>query len=160
MDKDYFQLHMPENVCFGCGINNVNGLQIKSYWDGEEAVCDWQSEEKYHGWANLMNGGIMATLIDCHCMGTAMADAYRRENRSLDSEPVYRYATGTLNIKYLKPTSNEHPVQLRALVTEVKGRKTTMKCEMLSRGEVTATAEVIALRVYDSSDESSVNPFK
>ena len=68
-----------------------------------------------------MNGGIMATLIDCHCMGTAMADAYRRENRSLNTSPEYRYATGTLHVKYLKPTPNTE-VELRAKVVEVKGR--------------------------------------
>lgn len=159
MNKDYFQLHMPENVCFGCGINNVNGLHVKSYWEGEESVCEWKSEEKYHGWANLLNGGILATIIDCHCMGTAMADAYKREGRSLDSEPVYRYATGTLTVKYLKPTPNTI-IELRTRVIEVKGRKTVMKCEARVDGEVTAEADVIAIRVYDSSNHTGENPFK
>lgn len=156
----YFQDHMPENVCFGCGHNH-GGLQIKSYWDGDVSICKWTSEEKYHGWENLMNGGIMATLIDCHCMGTAMAHAYRDENRSLDSEPTYRYATGTLNVKYLKPTPNDH-VELRAKVLEVKGRKTSLSCELISsKGEVTAVADVIAIRVYDSSQPTEgPNPFK
>lgn len=157
---DYFQDHMPENVCFGCGVLNPNGLQIKSYWEGNESVCKWMPEEKYHGWADLLNGGIMATLIDCHCMGTAMADAYRREQRSLDSEPVYRYATGTLNVKYLAPTSTRQEVKLRAIVTEVKGRKTVLKCDMLSGGKKTAEAEVVAIRVYDSSEDKGDNPFK
>lgn len=160
MEKDFFQSHMPENVCFGCGINNEAGLQIKSYWKGDEAVCQWKSEEKYHGWANLLNGGIMATLIDCHCMGTAMADAYRREGRDLESQPVYRYATGSLSVKYLKPTPNDQTITLRARVTEVKGRKTVLHCEMSVNGDVTATAEVIAIRVFDSSSHSGDNPFK
>lgn len=160
MEKDYFQLHMPENVCFGCGINNVNGLQIKSYWEGDEAVCIWESEEKYHGWANLLNGGIMATVIDCHCMSTAMADAYRCENRSLDSEPTYRYATGTITVKYIKPTPNDKPIELRASVTEVKGKKTVMKCIASVNGEITAEADVIAIRVFDSSTHKGDNPFK
>lgn len=148
---------MPENVCFGCGQNH-DGLQIKSYWEEGVAICKWTSEEKYQGWHNLMNGGIMATLIDCHCMGTAMADAYRREGRELDSGPEYRYATGTLNIRYLKPTPND-AVELRAQVLEVKGRKTTLSCELISsKGEVTAIADVIAIRVYDGSDGEE-NPF-
>ena len=119
----YFQDHMPGNICFGCGADNPEGLQIKSYWDGEESICHWSSEDKYRGWPSLMNGGIIATLVDCHCMGTAMAHAYRSEGRNLDSRPIYRYATGTMNIKYLKPTSNDHPIELRARITEVKGRK-------------------------------------
>ncbi|MEQ8878714.1 MAG: hotdog domain-containing protein [Cyclobacteriaceae bacterium] len=93
-------------------------------------------------------------------MGTAMADAYKREERSLDSEPIYRYATGTLTVKYLKPTPNNKPLELRARVTEVKGRKTTMECKVMADGEVTAEANVIAIRVYDSSQQGENNPFQ
>ncbi len=158
--NNYFQDFMPENVCFGCGAHNPNGLQIKSFWEGEEAVCIWESREKYHGWPNLMNGGIMATIIDCHCMGSAMAHAYKLENRSLDSLPEYRYATGTLNIKYLKPTSNNKPIELRAIVKEAKGRKTSLHCDLYSEGTKTAEAEVVAIRVYDSSQHDDKNLFK
>ncbi|HFC01101.1 MAG TPA: PaaI family thioesterase [Phaeodactylibacter sp.] len=155
--KDYFQDHMPGNICFGCGRKNHQGLKISSYWEGEESVCVWESQEKYQGWSGILNGGILATLIDCHTMCTAMAAAYQVENRHLDSEPIYRYATGTISVKYLKPTSNEKPIELRATVKEIKGRKITMSCIALSEGVVTAEAEVIAIRVFDSSkDENSV----
>jgi acyl-coenzyme A thioesterase PaaI-like protein len=159
-DKKYFQNNMPENVCFGCGVNNTEGLHVKSEWIGEESICTWQSEEKYHGWADLMNGGIIATLIDCHCMCTAMAHAYKTENRALDSLPEYRYATGTLNVKYLRPTSNNHPVEIRARVTETKKKKTVLKCDFYCQGEKTAEAEVIAIRVFDSSQTKESTPFK
>lgn len=102
----------------------------------------------------------MATLIDCHCMGTAMADAYKREERALDSDPEYRYATGTLSVKYLKPTPNT-TVELRARVVEVKGKKTVLKCDFLSEsGEKTAEADVVAIRVFDGSAREDENPFK
>ncbi len=155
----YFQDHMPGNICFGCGNDNQGGLHIKSYWDDQVAICHWLSEDKYRGWQNLMNGGILATLIDCHCMGTAMAAAYRDENRALDSQPIYRYATGTITVKYLKPTSNQEPVTLRAWVTEIKGRKTTLRCEVFSANVLTAEADVIAIRVVDSSSSPDNNPF-
>src|SRR5690606_17913312 len=138
----YFQDYMPGNVCFGCGNDNPDGLQIKSHWEGDTAVCHWQSETKYHGWANILNGGILATLIDCHCMSTEMAAAYRAENRELDSEPVYRYATGTLNIRYLKPTPNDKTIELRTSIREIKGKKVLMDCNVFSDGQQTATAEV------------------
>ena len=78
----------------------------------------------------------------------------------LDSHPVYRYATGTLSIKYVRPTPNTH-VELRARVVEVKGRKTVMTCDFLSdKKEITASAEVTAIRVYDSSVDTGNNPFK
>ena len=84
---------------------------------------------------------------------TAMAHAYKIEGRSLDSEPHYKYATGTMTIKYVQPTSNDLPVLLKARVIEVKGKKTTLACEVYSGDQVTVTAEVIAIRVFDSSKE-------
>lgn len=159
MNQPIFQDHMPGNVCFGCGTNNPEGLHIKSYWQGDKSVCKWLPEEKYHGWANLLNGGILATLIDCHCMGTAMAYAYKVEKRELNSQPEYRYATGTLTVKYLKPTSNNHLVELSTTVIEMKGRKTIMHCEVYSQGVKTAEAEVIAIRVFDGNQANTQNPF-
>lgn len=150
---------MPGNVCFGCGAENPDGLQIKSYWEEDEAVCVWHSQEKYHGWRNIMNGGILATLIDCHCMCAAMAGAYQAEGRALDSEPFYRYATGTITVKYLLPTSNLHPVTLRAKVQEIKGKKVVMTCDIFSNGQKTAEAHVIAIRVADGALHDKHNPF-
>jgi len=153
--KQYFQDFMPGNICFGCGRDNHFGLQISSYWEGDEAVCIWNSEEKYQGWKGVLNGGILASLIDCHTMGTAMAAAYQAEGRELNSEPEYRYATGTITVKYLKPTPNEKPVELRAKVQEIKGRKVVLTCTIFSEGVATAEAEVIAIRVYDGSKDKS-----
>ena len=155
----YFQNYMPENICFGCGIHNEEGLQIKSYWEEEDSVCTWQPEKRYQGWKNLLNGGIIATLIDCHCMCTAMAAAYRLENRELDSQPIYRYATGTLNIRYIRPTSSQYPLTIRAKVKEIKNKKTVLDCRIISEGQVTCEAEVVALRVFDSSQDNTNNPF-
>lgn len=159
-EEKYFQNHMPENVCFGCGQNNHEGLQIKSFWEGDTGVCEWMPEEKYNGWKGLLNGGIIATLVDCHCMCTAMAEAYQSENRDLNSEPEYRYATGTMTLKYLKPTFIDAVVELKAKVTEVKGRKTIISCEVFSKGVKTVEAEVIAIRVFDSSKDGAGNVFK
>ncbi len=151
-ETNFLQQFMPgDHVCFGCGTDNPLGLQIESRWEGEECVCRWQSKPEFNGWKGIMNGGIMATLIDCHCMSTAMGAAYRAEGREADTEPRYGYATGTLNIKYLKPTPNTR-VELRARVTEIKGRKTMMHCDFFADGVKTAEAEVIAIRVIDTSD--------
>ena len=155
INKDLFQDHMPGNICFGCGQSNHQGLKIKSYWENEEAVCFWQSEDKYQGWKGLMNGGIIATLVDCHCMCTAMAAAYKAEDRTLNSSPEYRYATGTITVKYLKPTSNTKPVELRATVKEIRRKVVVLQCKVLSDGVLTAIADVVAIRVFDSSDENS-----
>jgi acyl-coenzyme A thioesterase PaaI-like protein len=149
MSPTYFQDHMPGNLCFGCGSENQAGLQIHSSWDGDEAVCEWSSQPRFQGWKGLMNGGILATLIDCHCMGTAMAAAYRSENRELGSEPYYRYATARIAVDYLKPTPNDRPITLRAQVVEISGRKVRLTCQAIVDGVQTAKAEVVGVRVFE-----------
>ncbi|MGD8759706.1 MAG: PaaI family thioesterase, partial [Anaerolineales bacterium] len=116
-------------------------------------------EPKYHGWKTVINGGILATLIDCHCMGTATAYAYRAEGRPMDTEPVYRYATGTLTVRYLKPTPNDRPITLRARVVKAKGRKTRLSCQVYADGVRTAEAEAIAIRVVEGEPEMH-SPFR
>jgi acyl-coenzyme A thioesterase PaaI-like protein len=152
-DRVYFQDYMPGNVCFGCGSENPEGLRIKSYWEGDEGVCTFESQPRFHGWEAVINGGVLATVIDCHTMCTAMADAYRREGRSLASDPVYRYATGTITVRYLKPTPNDRPIVLRARVVEVKGRRTRVKCDVLVDGVKTAEGEAIGFRVLEGEPE-------
>ncbi len=110
-----FQDFMPGNICFGCGNDTKNGLHVKSFWGDDVSLCDWQPKVSHQGWPKIMNGGIIATIIDCHSMGTAMAYALKHENRPLGSLPEYKYATGTLSIKYIAPTPNL-PVRLKASV--------------------------------------------
>ena len=80
---------------------NAYGLRIKSYWSGDEAVCTWDPKP-YHtaGPKHVLNGGIIATVIDCHCICTAIAAAYRAEGREIGTEPMIWYATGSLQVTY------------------------------------------------------------
>lgn len=155
---DHFQKYMPGDVCFGCGSENPAGLHIHSYWEGDESVCRWKPKDIHQGWDGITCGGIIATLIDCHSMATAMATAIRNEGRALGTEPHYRFATGSMNIKYLKPTHNDRTLELRAHVTEIKNeKKYTVECGLYVDGEKTAEATVVAFLVYrsDQPDESS-----
>jgi predicted thioesterase len=84
-------------------------------------------------------------------MGTAMAAAYREENRDLGSDPQYRYATAEITVRYLKPTPNDRQVELRAKVTKVEGRRTWLTCDVHVDGEKTAEAEAMGVRVFEGS---------
>jgi len=147
----YFQDFMPGNSCFGCGNDNQNGLKIRSYWEDDIATCFWNPKPFHQGWNGLTCGGIIATAVDCHCIATAMATAKQNENRSLDSEPQYLFATGSLNITYLKPASVDEPMILRANVSNIKhDKKYTVHCDVFVKDEKTAEATVVALLVYRS----------
>lgn len=139
---------MPHNHCWGCGTLNPRGLQIKSYWDGAETVCSFQpSPEHMAGPTHVVNGGIIAAVIDCHTICTAIADAYRAAGRPLGSEPLLWCVTASLKIDYLAPTPIEGPMELRARVREAKGRKRIVDCTVQAGGRACARAEVIAVEV-------------
>ncbi len=134
-------------MCWGCGRNNKHGLQIKSYWDGDETVATWHPQPYHLAFPGALNGGIIASLIDCHSTNTANAAANKAEGRELSSETVKGYVTGSLFVKYLKPTSVDKPVTLRARVKEMKERKVTVTCSLYSEGVECVTGEVVAVRV-------------
>jgi acyl-coenzyme A thioesterase PaaI-like protein len=137
--------------CWGCGRNNHEGLQIKSYWDGDEAVAHFQPAEFFTGHKGVLNGGIIATLMDCHCMGLAMASAHRAEGRVIGSRPLISYVTASLKIDYLKPTPlTSDGVDLRARVERIEGRKTWMMCSLLAAGVETAKGEVLGVRINEA----------
>jgi acyl-coenzyme A thioesterase PaaI-like protein len=160
MQKIYFQdLYLPDRAdCWGCGRNNADGLHIKSYWDGDEAICDFLPRPYFTGHKGILNGGIIATLMDCHCMGLAMAAAHRAEDRQIGSEPLITYVTASLKVDYLKPAPlGDDPVSIRAHITKVDGRKTFMACSLYAQGEECARGEVLAIRLRGAPDKTQEN---
>jgi len=143
-----FQDQIRENYCWGCGSLNEHGLQIKSFWSGNEAVCTWRPKG-YHSAApqHILNGGIIATIIDCHCVCTAIAAAYRAEGREIGTDPPIWHVTGSLQVSYLRPTPINEPVILRARIKEIKERKTILTCSLFAKGAECARGEVVALRM-------------
>jgi acyl-coenzyme A thioesterase PaaI-like protein len=139
---------IPHNRCWGCGTLNPRGLQIKSYVEGEETVCRFTpSKEHMAGPPHVLNGGIIATVIDCHGVCTAIAHAYRAAGRELGSEPLIWCVTASMKVDYLAPTPIDPPVELRARVREAKGRKRVVECTLRSGGKECARGEVIAVEV-------------
>ena len=97
-----------------------------------------------------LNGGIIATLIDCHSICTAIAHLYKTEGRTIGSEPNIWCATGKLEVRYLCPTPIDRPVNLRARIVDTSPRKVVLQCTLSSGGQPTAEAEVVAVRVSDA----------
>ena len=142
------QDQIPHNHCWGCGTLNPCGLPIKSYPDGDGTVCRFQpSPEHMAGPTHVVNGGIIAAVVDCHTICTAIADAYRVAGRALGSEPLLWCVTASLKVDYLAPTPIGEPMELRARIREVKGRKRILECTVRSGGQDCARAEVVAVEV-------------
>ncbi|HAG56335.1 MAG TPA: PaaI family thioesterase [Dehalococcoidia bacterium] len=150
-ERTYFQDGLHGNHCFGCGAWNDKGLRIKSFWDGDESVCVFEPEPHHAAMPpDVMNGGTIATVIDCHSVCSAMADAYRTEGREVGEGNKIWYATASLTVNYRKPTPIDGPVTARARLIEKGSRKTLFAVDLFShKGVLTCDATVLSLRVPD-----------
>lgn len=147
---------LPTGTCYGCGSSNPDGLHIKSYWseDGQFVVATIQPDPKYtSGFRDALYGGIIASLIDCHSNWTAMAFGYRAEGREPGTQPLIASVTGSLSIKYLKPTPMNTPLFLKSWVEGEVGRKTRVICELGTADTVTALGDSVFVRIDPSMFE-------
>ena len=143
-----FQDQGSVHHCFGCGAGNEKGLQLKSYWDGDEAVARWLPlPHCCGGTQHNVNGGIIAALIDCHSLNLAIANAYRLEQRPIGTTPRIGYVTANLNVDYLKPTPVEEWLELRAVITKLERRKAYVRCELHAAKVLRACGFVLGVRV-------------
>lgn len=133
--------------CFGCGTLNEYGLQIKSFWVGEEVVCAWRAQAHHIGHPGILYGGMIACVVDCHCIWTASAYAQRAHGGESGGSPRPLYVTAALSINYRKPVPIESAIELRARVAEFGERKALVKCSVTARGVHCAEAELVAVRM-------------
>ncbi len=145
--QDQWPASHPHRSCWGCGADNKHGLQIKSYWSGDESICEWKPKEYHLSTGDVLCGGIIASIIDCHCINTAVAAAYRAEGRELNTEPLIAGFTASLQVTYVKPTPVSEAVLIRARVKEMTSKKTVLTCSLVSKGEECARGEVVCVQV-------------
>jgi acyl-coenzyme A thioesterase PaaI-like protein len=156
MEIKAFQEYYPEHLshCYGCGTMNKHGHQIKTFWEGDETVTKYTPKEYHTAIPGYVYGGLLASLIDCHGTGSASAAMYKQEGREMDTEPSFRFLTGTLNVRYIKPTPIDCTLELRGTIREVKGKKVIVDVKVIAKGEVTATGEVVTILVPDKYIQS------
>lgn len=149
MSEKAFQDYYPDQMsyCYGCGRLNDKGLQIKSFWDGDNTVCVFTPQSYHTAIPGYVYGGLLASIIDCHGTGTASAAAYRAEDRGMDSEPPLRFLTASLHVNYLRPTPIGVPLEVRGRIKEVKGRKVVVSATISAGNQITVEGEVVAIQV-------------
>lgn len=143
------QDHYPEDVahCYGCGRLNAEGLQLKTRWDGDETVARFLPRANHTAMPGYVYGGLLASLIDCHAMGTAAAAAERAAGHEIGDRPAPRYVTAALNVTYRRPTPHGPELELRGRVGQLGERKIVVQVTVAVGGEVTVEGEVVAVRI-------------
>ncbi len=163
MESRAFQDVYPDDLshCHGCGKNNAQGHQLKSYWldepsshlDSEtnaQTIAHFTPKDCHTAIAGFVYGGLIASLIDCHGTGSASAMAYHYAQRELGSSPSMRFVTGKLEVNFVAPTPLGPILELHGTFSEIKERKIIVDITLSANGKVCARGKVIAVKMPDS----------
>lgn len=147
--------YAPANACFGCGPANAQGLRIKSMVSaspradaapGEDAVevqATWQPQKHHEAFDGVLSGGIIGTLLDCHCNWTAAYHLMRAAGT--DGPPCT--VTAEYAIQLRRPTPTAGPVTLRAHVVTATEDRAEVAGTLEAGGKICATCRGVFVAV-------------
>ncbi len=111
---------IADNYCFVCGKNNPRGLHIKVKYRPDEAAAETELAlpREYQGWADVIHGGILATLLD-----------------ELMAHAVWRFAgpglTISLETRFHHPLKPDEAIRVRGVLTAMNGSRRTAEGEIV-----------------------------
>ena len=121
LQEQYF----PDLPCFGCGPANDKGLRLRSFAAEDGSVrarfTPWPEHDNGLGY---LNGGIIATVLDCHSAAAVTHEAYRRGWPPLPGAAL-PYVTAGLDVRYLRPAPKDAEVILVARVSDAEEAQMT-----------------------------------
>ncbi|MFC4358153.1 PaaI family thioesterase [Halobium salinum] len=141
--------------CYGCGPANPDGFGLESYRVDDALVAELDPAPTHtSGGPNAMYGGLLAALVDCQSIWTAMVAAAEREERPLETVAEHPCVTGDLHLSYRAPTPLDRPIRVVSEVDGEVGDRTEVATAVFAvdelggaESEPTVTAEVAAFRV-------------
>jgi acyl-coenzyme A thioesterase PaaI-like protein len=118
--------------CFGCSPDNHDGLRMEFYEDGHEIVSEWEPSHKFHGYPDILHGGIQSTLIDEIACWVVLI--------KLKTGAV----TARIDVRLKKPVvANKGKITLRAKLVDVKRRLAEVSVNLMGYdGSLCAVATV------------------
>jgi acyl-coenzyme A thioesterase PaaI-like protein len=136
-EKCLQETYAPDNACFGCGPSNTKGLKIRSFARGDQVVADWRPQPHHEAFPGVLNGGIIGSLLDCHCNWTA---AWHLMNeRKASSPPCTVTADYTIVLK--RPCPTDVLLHLSSKVVESDGTKVVVEGVLEADAKVRATCK-------------------
>lgn len=130
--------------CFGCGTANPIGLNLTGFERFDNSVqASFSPRVDYHGFSDLLHGGIVATALDEIMAWTAI----------LVEEVMVM--TGKLDLRYRKPAKADSSFVLEGRFLERSGRRLTIESEMRDGQIIVAQASGLFLAVKDLSENAA-----
>lgn len=145
MSQSLQERYAPKSACFGCGPANDKGLRIRSMQVGDEYTCTWQPATMHEAFPGMLNGGIVGSLLDCHCNWAAAIHLMQQRGASAPPCTV----TAEYAIKLRRPTPTSGPVLLRAKVVESSDDRARVQGTLEAGGKVCATCDGLFVAVQE-----------
>ena len=123
------------DMCFACGKANPIGLKLDFRFEGEEYVTEFEVRPEYQGWAGIVHGGLLATVLD----ETMARLLWEKELNAI---------TGRLNVRYPARLSVGESVTVRARITKQRSPLVETSAEAAKAdGTVVAQATAVSMEV-------------
>jgi acyl-coenzyme A thioesterase PaaI-like protein len=134
--------YFPDMRCFGCGPANDRGLRLQSFATADGVVAEFEPWPEHDNGLGFLNGGIIATLLDCHSAAAVTHEAYARGWPPLPGASL-PFVTSGLDVSYLRPAPLTERVSLVAEIAEateaVIRSSVRLEWDGKTRAEATAT---------------------
>ncbi|HRI86823.1 MAG TPA: PaaI family thioesterase [Candidatus Hydrogenedentes bacterium] len=105
------RVYLPNSrSCFVCGEENIAGLQLRFFVEGDRVKTLFNPKAHHCGYMNVVHGGIVAALLDETIAWAA--------NRALARMTV----TAELNLRYLRPVPGDRETIVWAEITKSNRR--------------------------------------
>jgi acyl-coenzyme A thioesterase PaaI-like protein len=132
----------PDTTCFGCGPANPKGLQLRSYPADGLVRAEFTPWPEHDNGLGYLNGGIIATVLDCHSGAAVFHEADARGWHSLVGTG-FPYVTAGLDLRYLRPAPLRETCELEAVVVSADESQMTVDVELRWDGKPRASATVL-----------------
>ena len=109
-----------DNYCFVCGQNNPRGFKIKVRYSEAELAAETELAipREYQGWAEVIHGGILSTLLD-----------------ELMAHAVWRFAgpglTLSMEVRFHAPLKPDEPIRVRGVMHTPNGSRRVAEGEII-----------------------------
>ncbi|OBK27111.1 thioesterase [Mycobacterium asiaticum] len=129
-------------TCFGCGPANPRGLRLKSYLADGHVTATFTPWPEHDNGLGFLNGGIIATLLDCHSAAAALNEAALQ---GWDPAPgaSLAFVTAGIDVRYVRPSPLDTPVELHAVVVKSSEPEIVCDVELLHDGKTRATGHAV-----------------
>lgn len=117
--------------CFACGSENPDGLNLRFRQNGDGVVtATFTVTERYQGYPGVVQGGIVATILD-----SAMANCLF----GIGVEAM----TASLELRFREAVRTDMPLTVMASMVEHRGRVYKTQARIVQGGSLRVTASAM-----------------